>query len=271
MKCSNCGIEFGNDYLYCPNCGTATMPAAPEPVSLNPTADRVLAAFKDNLFLALCILISAATAATFFSGSLPVIGILITIFIWITYAKSRKGIVDTESLRCVSGSVYAQYIIGNVLFSIGIVCGIVITMVFAFFTFSIDEILNELKSMLAGTFSETIPYNNDLILFTIKIIGPIITVISIVGLILNIFSMRKIHRFIKSVYIGVNCQYPCFVSPGAAKNWLIVYCVFYIIDTIGYLSTNIFLAIPCACWAVACLIAAMLIKKYFTDPKIKTF
>ncbi len=265
MKCSNCGIEFGNDYLYCPNCGTATMPVSPEPVSLNPTADRVLAAFKDNLFLVLCILISAATATTFFSGSLPVIGILITIFIWITYAKSRNGLVDTGSLRCVSGSVYAQYIIGNVVFSIGIGCGIIITIVFAFFPISIDEALNELRFMLAGTFSETILYDNDLILFAFKIIGPIITVISVVGLILNIFSMRKIHRFIKSVYIGVNCQYPYFIHPRAAKNWLIAFCVFYIIDAINSISSNAFLTVSYASWAAASLIAAIIINKYFIN------
>ena len=83
MKCSNCGYESQEDFIYCTNCGTAVADAPA--VSLNPVADKVLAVLKDRLFLVICILMSVSCVAALMCESIPIINILLTIFLWLTY------------------------------------------------------------------------------------------------------------------------------------------------------------------------------------------
>ena len=117
MKCNNCSFESEQDFAFCPNCSAP----AGEPVSVsepivNPVGERVMAALKDKMFLAICVLLTVASAiSTFSGGGIPAIIILHTVFLWIAYSKVQKNIVDTKQLRNLSGTVYAQYVVLNVL------------------------------------------------------------------------------------------------------------------------------------------------------------
>jgi len=266
MKCLNCGTEYKEEYSFCPNCGTPA-PIA-EPVSLNPTADKVLAALKDNLFLVLCTLISISAAVQILAGGIPVIEILITIFLWITYSKSRNGEVDSTNLRRISGTVYAQYIINNVLFGILIGCGALISVIFAFIPNS-SNIFEQFEDELLLELPKIASFSMEILFFIFKIIGPIIMIISIAGLLVNIYGMRKIHGFVKSIYTGVDFQNPNFENPNTAKNWMITFGVFQAIYALSNLLVDFFLAVSYSCNAAAFIIAAILVSKYFRNTEQK--
>ena len=129
MKCKNCGFEYGEQYDYCPNCGTQNAVEQPtkqpvaEAVSLNPVADKVMSALKDSGFLVLCILMSISCVLSL-KGGFPLINILLTIFLWLTYADVQKGFANEKHLQSISGTVYASYVITNVVSIILIVCGV---------------------------------------------------------------------------------------------------------------------------------------------------
>ena len=97
-------MEYENNNLeaeitQCPNFESEEQIVAP----VQTVADRVLPALKDGIFLAICILMSASCLISLSMDSIPLINILATVFLWLTYAQSRKDIVDAKHLRCVSG------------------------------------------------------------------------------------------------------------------------------------------------------------------------
>ena len=123
MKCNNCGFESEQEFNYCKQCGAPINIGQVQPVSLNPAADRILPALKDKLFLTMCILFSAACVLNMALDGIPAITILFTVFMWIVYADARKGIVNERHLRNISGTVYASYILGNVVSILFLVVG----------------------------------------------------------------------------------------------------------------------------------------------------
>ena len=271
MKCNKCGFESERDFEYCMNCGAASRDnnAVPvEAVSLNPAADRIMSALKDNGFLVLCILMSISCLMSL-SGGLPLINILLTIFLWLTYADAQKGFANEKHLQCVSGTVYASYIVTNVASIILIVCGV---------------LLGVVLEMLAGTaefvegFNEAISqYDLGEFVFSYEdipqafmglvgvLIGVVFAVIGAIAMVINILGMRKIHRFAKSVYQGIMCQNPNFENPRAAKNWLMVLGVLSAIGAVVSLLSEPVTAIASGCEAAAAIIASVLIDKHLTE------
>ena len=267
MKCIYCGFEYGDEYSFCPNCGKAAPESEPEveaiPVSLKPTADKILTVLRDKLFLAACILISASCLFAVIGGSLPIINILLTVFLWITYAKSNNGIADSQSLRNISGTVYASYIINNVLCGLIIACGALVAMAFGAMSISnemIDELMDEIE--IIGI-SKYLQYTDEFIRIFLMIIGPILLVAGIGALLINIFGMRKIHRFVQSVYRGIDFQNPVFYKPRAAKNWMIFFAVISGLSTISALQSGAFIGISNGLTCATAIIAAILINKHF--------
>ncbi len=264
MKCTNCGFEAQEPFGYCPECGTA----APigEPVSLNPVADKVVTALKDNLFLAICILMSAATVFFISANSINIIYILITVFLWLTYASGRKGIADNNQLRNVSGCVYAYYIITNVVSVILIVCGVILTLILGLFV-NTPELMEELSSELGTLYPEYASVMLSLISKAAWIIGVVFALIGVGILLINLFGMGKIHRFIKSVHEGIPTQNPSFANPNAAKGWLIFFGVCSGISTLTSLSVDFKAALANGCSAAVMILSAILINKYFVAEK----
>ena len=136
MKCKNCGFENEQGVEYCVNCGESLAcdcaPMPVEAVSLNPAADIVMNALRDKLFLVLCVLMTASCAMSIITSGVSLIYILITIFLWLTYADAQKGFANEKHLRVISGTVYAQYIIINVLSVLLLVSGALVGVGFKF-------------------------------------------------------------------------------------------------------------------------------------------
>ncbi len=267
MKCINCGFEYGDEYSFCPNCGKAPTEAEPQadavPVSLNPTADIILTVLRDKLFLTACILISASCFFAIIGGSLPIINILLTIFLWITYAKSNNGIADSRSLRNISGTVYANYIIGNVVSGSLIALGGIFTAVFSTIPLNrviMNEIMYEMEIIGVPEFLE---YSQEFISLISMIIGPICIFAGIGVLLINIFGMRKIHRFVQSVYRGIDFQNSVFYKPRTARNWMIFFAVMSGLSALSALVSEATLGLSNGLDCATAIIASILINKYF--------
>ena len=223
-------------------------------------------ALKDGLFLSVCVLLSAYCVLSLATGAIPIIQILATIFLWLTFAESGKGFVSENHLRCVSGTVYAGYIVNNVVFGIVGVCG---------------AFLGAVLSWLAGTaeFEELLAeilYDADVSLADIDLIdillslggwliGFVFVVAAAIGLTVNILGMRKIHRFIKSTYQSVTYGAINFENPNGAKFWLMFFGVCSAISAVSSLATaQPIAAIANGCMAAAQIIGSVLIKKHIT-------
>lgn len=263
MKCKFCGYESENDFNFCAKCGcdankeTAT-------VAYNEAENKVIPALRDNLFFITCILMTISAAAAILSGGLNVISILITIFLWLTYSKSKLGVVDVNSLKFVSGTVYANYVLTNIAAILGIISGILTAFAMLVLPGSTAEIYNTLIKEIG----KEIPFLIDVFSFAaFKIAGIVIALfisfVSVVALVINVLGMKKIHSFAKSVYKGVMLGDTAFYKPVVVKNWLIFFGVCSAFSALTSLSGNFFTAVSLGASAAAMFIAAVLIKRYF--------
>ena len=69
------------------------------------------------------------------ADSFSVINILLTVFLWLTYASARKDKVPTDHLRFISGTLFAQYVILFVAAGLCLLVGVIFAIAFnAFFS-----------------------------------------------------------------------------------------------------------------------------------------
>jgi len=289
MKCTNCGYEPEGNALYCAKCGmalpTEPAPAAepapqptPEPVSAaepqtvvppnvpiaDPKSNSLLAALKDALFLLICICVTASAGFSLLSGGLPVIQILLAIFLWITLAKASKNILSVEHLRCISGTVYANYVVCNVCAILLLVSGVGVTVSFLAFS-NVPEFANNFS--FANELIELVPElepilaNLNYSLFGV-VLGVIFLFAGIIILLISVLGLRKIHRFAKSVYQGVGNPFFPFEDPRSAKTWLLVFGIVSGISALSTLGSGLFAFLSAAGAAAAPILAALLIDKY---------
>ncbi len=276
MKCINCEFEYSEQYEYCPNCGTpraveqptAEQPIMVEAVSLNPAADRVMSALKDNGFLALCILMSISCVLSL-SGGLPLINILLTIFLWLTYADAQKGFANEKHLQCVSGTVYASYVITNVASIILIVCGVLLGVLVGIFagTAEFAAGFNEAISQYdLGEFAFSYEDIPQVLMGSIGVlIGVVFAIMGAIALIINIFGIKKIHGFAKSVYMGIMFQNTNFLNARAAKGWLMFFGICSAITAVFSVFSEPVVAIASGCEAAAAIISSVLIDKHLIE------
>lgn len=270
MKCTNCNFETTQDFTYCPNCGSAqnSEPVA-EPVSLNPAADKIFALLKDNLFLVVCILITVSAATSVINGAIPLFTILIAIFLWCIYSSAQKGFVNENQLRNISGTVYASYIVTNVLAGIFVFLGLLMSAMSSFLSsLKLSDILNELSLEFNEFDVDISDFLYDLPQNIVSIIGILSAItfifIAAVILIFNILGVRKIHRFIKSVYMGVMYQNPNFEKVNAARNWILVFAIFSGISALFSLTGGLLTFASTGTQSVAMILVYILIDKYLT-------
>ena len=254
MKCNFCGYEAQENFAVCPVCNKEVAPAA----VVNPVGEKVMAALKDSLFLVLCILMTVGAFFGLLSDGFDVISILFCVFSWIVYSKSRNNIVDTNQLRNLSGTVYAQYIVCNVSACIMIVCGIVSAILMGVLGGAgiFDSLISQFDgfgSALSGVLALASGW---IILALCIVAGGVLLVLSLLG-------WRKIHRFAKSVYQSINTYTEGVVCAAAAKNWVLA---FGILEAVSAVTSGSFTGLLSGgCQAAATIIAYLLIGKYLAD------
>ena len=305
MKCYNCGYESRDDFAFCAKCGAAqntapqgeaapvqepaptqaNTPAAPTPAytSAEPryynsgapqntffvsgsTAERVLTSLKDSLFLILCIAYSVSTAFLLFDGGVPVIEILITIFLWITFAKSRNGIASREHIRCISGTIFASYVVNYVIAGSMAFAGLVVMIFGAGGSGFIADILQ--SAFREAGFGFYNRFIGGFIAGAAIIFGIVLIVGAAVVAVINYFSTRSIHLFVQSVYNSIGGGQTCIVMANTAKTWLMV---LGILDAVGAVASlfghnsSILQFIALGAGAAAKIIGSILIEKYYNN------
>ena len=263
MKCENCGFENLEDFTFCANCGQKKQSVM---MAQNNAGARALAILNSKLYLALCILLTVASGLYLIMNGPQVIFILLTIFAWIAFANGKKGIVDYNDFRRISGTVYANYVITNVAAIILIVCSIIMCLLTG--VFSNLEVPNDIFS-ITSNLESNLEYFPNLSLGLLPIIfGVIFAVAGIILLVFNLLGMRKIHRFAKEFYIGITTGETTMKFAKAAKDWLIFFAVVDGVSAISNLSKNILSGLSQSAMVAAIIITIIIINKYIlTAPK----
>lgn len=192
MKCSKCGIETEEDFSFCPNCGSP----AESPLGTQPYTYPITAMLKDTLFLVICILMSAATVFSFVGGSIPIIATLETVFLWIIYARMRtNGTPDPQSMRWLSGTIFASYIVNWVVVGLIAVTGVLSSMVLGYIVNNYWLFEEYFGRMSESVFS-IISASSGFLMVAMLAVAAFVAVI-------NYFSTRSFHKLAKSMYESV--------------------------------------------------------------------
>ena len=262
MKCSECGYESSEQFAHCPHCGA---PSQDQSVSENTAAATVLAMLQDKLFLFLCIAVAASCILSISAGGLPLLHILIAVFLWLAYADAKKGTVNTEHLRSVSGTVYAQYVINHILAVLTLVMGVLFAALcyYATETVTVHQVLSEVLAEVLADFNLSIDLTMILALSgTVVLI--VFALVAVLVEVFNILSLGKIHRFLKSLYTGVQAGKLELKSFSGARAWLLI---LGICSGLGILDMLIdpLAALSSAVSCTGCILAWILIGKHLTD------
>lgn len=273
MKCIKCGNDVPESSALCPFCGNQTVgnnDSSKTERTISQIREKLSSAFKDTLFLTLCIMVSASAVFSLAFGGIPILLILFAIFLWLIFAKARRNTVDTNSMRNVSGTVFASYIINWVLIGSLVVASIIGILALT----SADNVIN-IKAILRDVLSEAdIPFDGmDIIskmtASSVQIFTTIVIVAIIIGCIvatlINIFAVRNIHKFARSLYKSAESGKLVFEKADTATTWFLVLGILNGMSAIaGIGNLEAFLANGCI--SASYIIAYALLKKYF-DPK----
>ncbi len=258
MKCYKCGVEIGQEFEVCPVCGTKVVPAT------SPAANKVLTVLRDKLFLAICILLSISCGATVLNGDgFPITAILAMIFLWITYSKGREGIVNVRSMRNVSGVVYAEYIITNVVAVIFAVLGILMGVLVSLVGTSKELMTAYMQGFDLNLYGSPIDITEAIAVGMGWLVAGLFIFIGAIILIINIFAWKKLHGFVKSVYVGVQTGGATpVINAKIARTWLWVFGIFSAVGALGSLFDFLAL-VSSGCSATAYILGAILVDRYF--------
>lgn len=267
MKCPNCGFEREESFSFCPNCGNAVeetaKSAAPVLPVVNPVAQRVLAMFNNPLYLVICILSSAAAVFNICNKNLPLLGILTTIFMWLIFSKARKGIADHGNMRCVSGTIFAQYVViwvaTGILVALGGLCCLVLAGLSAGdYMYSVYNYVYD----YAGSYADTII---SLLSVSAVFFAILIVIIAAVVVVFNVLGIRSIHRFAKSLYESTASGNLAIVKRGAAQGWLMAFGILSAVGAVGTAFKSGVSFLASGCTAAAYIIGSVLVGKFFSD------
>ncbi|MBR6050819.1 MAG: hypothetical protein IKP68_06410 [Clostridia bacterium] len=192
--------------------------AMPEPADAGTakTGGRFNSAFTQPLFLAICVLLTIATALSAFSVSINaengsfnigmsfnIILLLPTIGAWIIYGKAKNGASPIVGMKLVSGVVKANYILKYVAFGFIIFYVWTLSVGISFFSYTLQS---EADSLMWRIYSAMATYDSLIAHF---IVAFFVTAFVAGGIVINAVFYRKVHKFTKSM---------CLVEEGKAEN-----------------------------------------------------
>lgn len=271
MYCPNCGSQMMDGTIFCTNCGSPMTPR-----SMIVRGNRVITALQDPLFLVICILWSVSALVQLIIVGFPdVIVVLLTIFLWLTFAKARRGETPQKQLRCISGVVYAEYIVSFVLSGLMLLAGtliLVLGVTFPFASGGLPELGNFAWEYLPEQYGRA-DYVFSTLLFVI--IGLVLIVTAGATIALNILGYRRIHRFAKSVYENAYSDVP-LPDAKAARIWLMIFGIASAAQIPNYLlvmvtsgvesgsASGFILSLASGCKVTVAILASILIKKHYS-------
>lgn len=255
MFCKYCGFEFEDDVQYCPRCG------APQIIEQNSygtassfnddtfktyspyngTAQRITDVLSEKAYLIVTILVTVSAVLNTLSGSLPLLDILLSIFMWMAYSSAKKGSVSYNSLRNISGTLFAEKIICFVVSGIIGFAGISVLLADKFYsaeffdgvTAELEENGVDIESFIAEFEDKlgSVTVDNFLKVLVL-VMGILMIVISVAILLYALFGIGSIHKCVKSMYKGVENGTE-IVKLGACRGWVLVASVFWGLEAVG--------------------------------------
>lgn len=278
MNCPHCGNPVSEAESFCSVCGAPQAAQQPQPPVQQPqqpvglTLRQLLARlFTEPLFLTMCILESVSVAAAillngiFSFGNIVthVPGVLFVIFLWMLYAQSRKGDADPKSMRYISGTCFAVYIVNWVSAGALMLGGLLLCAVGGALSGFMDTVMDAVLGSVSGINAALDAFKlTGTALFVV--LGIIVILTGVVTMLLNIFGYRNIHRFAQSVYRSAESGVWQPVQLKAAHTWLMVY---GILQALGALSSLGSLSglLGGGCGAAALIVASLWLRKHFPD------
>lgn len=258
MKCTNCGYDNIENARFCQGCG------AELPPNRQPLSERLLQLLNDNNFMVLCILFSVSTGFSLIGGGLPVIGILMTIFLWIAFAQSKKGIISPNYIRNISGTIFASYVINWVLCGLMALCGILLIILSA--TVDMTELWNRLAYELGPYMYDYLEGFGMITNFFLIFVSIALIIIAVVIACFNVFGRRTIHRFVQSIYKNLESGQMYLTKCGAAKTWMMVFGIVNAISAVLALArAGIFSFLEEGCLSAVFFLSSVMVSKYFGD------
>ncbi len=252
MFCKSCGYQLDDNATVCPNCEQAKAeqpnaavsqqeyPAAQQDFNayqqgnpaytINPVAQRYNGIFSDTLFLVSCICVSISTVLGLLAGSVDVLGVLFTIFMWLTYSSAKSGRISANHLRKTSGTVYAVRIITWVLVGVLGLLAILSLAASGFLlsllsTSSLGSDIDYIGHLLGG---------GGAILGVALFIGLLIA--AAVAVLVNIFFYGNLHKLAKAFYISIETGNEQLPNIGIIKTLLLVFGILSGIGALGSLE-----------------------------------
>lgn len=264
MKCPHCDYERTKAFAYCPKCGKPST-RDDEPVDVCPTP-RILSFIKDDLFFVVCILLTAGVGCTMLSGGFNALTLLITIFAWLTYVGGRKNVVEHKHIKVISGSVYAIYVIKNILGVLVILCGIVYSLMMLGLPLlsglNIEEFITDELGPMIMVSGAVLALISAMAMF----LGAILIALGILTLILNVAGRKKLHALIQSIYKNAEAGEENLVGVNKAQPWIIIFAVLLILSAVSYITNgNIFGFLSESAFAAALIICNILVSKHLCD------
>ena len=228
----------------------------------------IVSALQSSLFLVICILTSAGCGIEILNEQVSIIHVLLTIFLWLVYADGRRGIVNAKNLRCISGTVFASYVVNYIRFALIAAAGVLIGL-FTFLKGSSD-IWSLLLDKLEIDFIPKILITASNLLITI--LGVFIAVIcvgvAIVGIVLNRIGYRKLHKFAQMIYLSADSEEPIFYHAFQVRIWTMVFAVLYYISAaFSFVRLDLAQSAGNVIFATVFLISSIWIGKFFTKKR----
>ena len=261
MFCQRCGHQNDPNANFCIGCGIPLSASAP---------NRVMELVRDKLCGLFCTLFALGAAFTLIGGSgLPVFNVLLAIFFFIVLNNAKKGLADVWAMRCVSGTVYGMYVFFNVIVGIVAVCSVIIGFYPFIFKDAMPAVSQDLYTEFADLFAEAnIVYTESMASVVLWIVAALGLLVAGILLVYNVFVVRNIHLFAKSVYKNLHDGQTPIVHAKLTKIWMWVAGICCCISTLSAFSVSFYAVASMGCNAAAFLIIAVLVDRYFVSNKV---
>lgn len=265
-KCWKCGTENDDGASLCSSCGEYIGSVAlPEDGASDTFA--LTNAFSSNLFLAICVLVTLSTLISF-----GLIQLLFAIFCWIIYSKAKSGSIDAQSMRSVSGTVYASRVICFVCGALMFVCaGIVLACALAIPAEAYEEFPNIQAEIIAELQTQELP--KEVMDMTLKLLefglknlfAVAIGWCAVFGAYLLCcgYIWGGIHKFTKELYAKAPLGESSIDSTSKGFACMIILGVVGAIGSLSSMSMSFKSALGAGLLAAATIIGAVFIKKNF--------
>lgn len=198
----------------------------PQPMFYNNGNERILAFFKDTLFLVVTILFSVSVLCSLFRLSLPVIEILYTIFFWIIFVAAKKNAVATNQIKWLSGTTFAKIILNYVAAGLVLVLGFIAMA-------GVSALGGAARGYGSyGAAAASAAGSVGIIVLVVCI------VIAAVIVVITIFGIRPVQKFTQSAYKSLEAGSLMVIKPGTAKVWLMIFGIVKGLSAIGSLASG---------------------------------